>query len=896
MSRAGSLFDSRNGRRREEQRRSSRDDRGGHGRSLTPRSSHDSYGSHQQQQPRQQRHDHNRDYAGTPQASVSTLDVDPVADRQRERKARRRQERLEKKQSRILKHERWVQRCQQTRQEARERRAAEPYERERKRQRAGRAATSRDAKDIKRHKVDAASKDKGAMCVPGTDSVLVKRKKSLAGLKADAAKSSAGSRAVAGAEPATASVVAAAFPASSPADTTAVPPQVTEKVRRFVNKLTTANVVDLTKDLSDYMLTPGVSRASVVKGLAQQIERLCRLEAGPLSTTGTLPFAGLLRGMQLLHGSQVGSELVERVSLSLKAQLAAAEEAAAGNTLMVLAQLYLLYGVDVVFIMSLLRTLLRQGTRLMEQGEGDSAKASTSSSSPNAGSVVAVQAVCACACGLALMRACGEKLLKESPAELEASLQVARRASAEMRNITGTARFAALVEVMSDIASGRTCRARRTTTEVAAPVEAMLEDLCSLLPGQEKATATQRRTMKRLVLTTNIMSGLTWLQVTSSAKPPRWYMPGVMMDDALSYDAEGDYSAAASATTPSGRISGIKEDGRSCLPPTSHRLSTGDDESEPVDEVDEVELKRERVARMRTEEKALNGQRLHTEHKRDIFKCIASATDDLECFTMLMYRDPRYTRFHDVCAVLLQCSCQERRYNPYYVQVLMRFCSAKSACVKTLQFAIWDRFKAIRIEGADVIGYFNFSCCIADLMEHNVYNLGLLRGLDLENTNKTIGLFTRILLLRLIFQLSASRLTQLFFGGDGRSAHDLQVDTSALRQLLIKFMSLYFVDENVSKRWLPNFFDVVAAGTSFDGSAAAEPQAALAANADGDAAKALIARSTAVCRSSALPANASAPSHVALSTPNSFSSTDVMLEQFMKRVQVVYKALKQGIS
>lgn len=813
-------------------------------------------------------------------ASGTSLDADAVVDRQRDRKERRKRERLEKKQSRIAMHEQLAEQRRQARQQARERKAAAQAEAQRKRERAERAASKsqRSAKKKQRLETEGAN-DAGTTLRTSTSTSngdeqaapavykfksLSKKGKRHANAPEEEEEKEEGMASAAEVKP------GSSLPLPSSSDSTVVPAEVTEKVRRLVNKLTMTNVVDLTKDLSELMATVGVSRAAVMKGLAQQIERLCRLETGPMNTTGTLPFAGLLRGLQLLHGNPVGAELIELVCLSLRQQLAAGEEAAAGNTLMVLAQLYLLCGVDVVFVMSLLRMLLQQGAWIL----GGAAIAGTSTAD------MATQAVCAAACGLALMRACGEKLLKESPSELEAALQAARQASAQMRSITGTARFSALVDVMGDIAAGRTRKARRTATEDAAPVEAMLEDLCSLLPGQAKATATQRRTVKRLVLSTSTLTGLTWEQVTAPEKPPRWYVSGVMTTTGVS---DASLTAAASKHSPPysrGDENSDDESGDDDSDGGSDASSSSEDEDEEEEEeaVDEYELKRERIARMRTEEKAISGQRLNTEHKREIFKCIASATDDLECFTMLMYRDPSYTRFHDVCAVLLQCLYQEKTYNPYYVQVLLRFCSAKPACVKTLQFAIWDRFKTIRIENTDIVGYFNFACCLADLIQSGVYHLGVLRGLDLENTNKTIGLFARVLLLRLIFQLSAGRLTQLFFGGDGRSAHDLQVDTSALRRLLVKFMGLYFVDENSSKRWLPSFYDVVAAGTAFDTTqrrtAGSSPRDGATEEEDGAEAR-------------LLKGNAARPTS---------TSPDALLTQFMKRVQVAYKALKQGIS
>lgn len=836
-------------------------------------------------------------------ATGVSLAADDVVDRQRDRKDRRKRERQQKKQARIDMHAQLTEERRHARQQAQERKAVAQAEAQRKRQRAERSASKTERTAKKRLKAEEAEEAKKRTKTTAAAAAAVEPKKKAAGATSASVyefKSLGKTKRTAGKLDTVANDKDNGLPSSLaltsssalpdtpslPADTTVVPAEVTEKVRRLVNKLTMTNVVDLTNDLSAYMSGAGVSRASVMKGLAQQIERLCRLETGPMNTTGTLPFAGLVRGMQLLHGNQVGAELVERISFSLEGQLAAGEEAAAGNTLMVLAQLYLLYGVDVVFVVSLLRMLLQQGRRIVEVKD-DAAAASA----------VATQAVCAASCGLALMRACGEKLLKESPSELERALQEARAASAQMRSVTGTARFSALVEVMSDIAAGRTRTSRRTASEAAAPLEAMLEDLCSLLPGQAKASASQRRTMKRLVLSTNILAGLTWAQVTAVEKPPRWYVPGVMSTSAAP-TTTGMEDVSASRKTQRGAAAAAasrdSDNGNAGVRPPAASESESEGEEEVVDE---AELKRERIARMRTEEKAISGQRLNTEHKREIFKCIASATDDLECFTMLMYRDPGYTRFHDVCSVLLQCVCQERTYNPYYVQVLMRFCSAKPACVKTLQFAVWDRFKAVRIEPTDIVGYFNLSCCLADLMQNGVYNLGILRGLDLENTNKTIGLFTRVLLLRLIFQLPAGRLTQLFFGGDGRSAHDLQVDTSSLRQLLVKFMGLYFVDENASKRWLPNFYDVVAVGTAFDATQQQQQHLHGTPGASADAEARLLQRN-ADRPTSSLSAMAAVPaaSRAALAAAQQASSPEALLGQFMKRVNVVYKALKQGIS
>lgn len=154
-------------------------------------------------------------------------------------------------------------------------------------------------------------------------------------------------------------------------------------------------------------------------------------------------------------------------------------------------------------------------------------------------------------------------------------------------------------------------------------------------------------------------------------------------------------------------------------------------------------------------------------------------------------------------------------YNVFYANVLSRFLSIKPTFSKIFQFALWDKFKSIRLDGVDVAGYLNLACLITAFTERGTFTLSVLRGLDLNEVNKTIGLFTRITLLRMIMSLSSSRLTSIFFGGDGLHAHDVQIDTTDFRHCLTTFVNHYFIDESVASRWLPLFYDIVATGTMF---------------------------------------------------------------------------------
>lgn len=604
-----------------------------------------------------------------------------------------------------------------------------------------------------------------------------------------------------------------------------IPASVSESTRRCVNKLTVSNVVALTQDITAMFGSGRCSRAVVLASLMEQIDCLCCVDAGPLTQAGTLPFAGLLRSFQLLHGQQVGAELVENLCFRLAAHLQAADENATGNTAMVLAQLYLLQGVDALLIASFLRFLLNKSGEL------------ATATGITVASTEAQLALAAASCGLTLLRACGEKLLKEAPGKMEESHQIAKRASAQFsaNQVSGRGRFQALVSVIGDIVSGHTRKARRSTTEQDAPIEAMFDHLCAILPGGKNDKI--KRTQQRVVQTSNTLSGFTWDQLVTVDKPPRWYVPGVMSASTQVHD--GRDKANHRSTDDGDDDTGSHAD--------------EDDFSDSSEELDAYAQKQSQIRRMRREETAVAGQRFNTEHKREIFKAVASAADDLECFNMLIHRDPTLSRLHDVCLVLVQCCYQEKTFNPYYAQILERFCSSKNSSKKTLQFAIWDRFKSIRIEGADVLGYLNLACMITYFVEQGTFTLSLLRGLDLDNTNRTIGLFTRILLLRFMMQLSPTKLTEVFFGGDGFHVHDLNTDTAGFRSCLRKYMDTYFMDEEQARRWIPAFYDVVAAGTPFEENRL---------NTQG----------------------------------SSVTRGDEKLKEFTARVRVAYKALKQGIS
>jgi len=248
----------------------------------------------------------------------------------------------------------------------------------------------------------------------------------------------------------------------------------------------------------------------------------------------------------------------------------------------------------------------------------------------------------------------------------------------------------------------------------------------------------------------------------------------------------------------------------------------GDEEDEEEDEEDlAAARKRRENKQLRTVDGAMSGQRLSTELRRRIFSAIASSHDDTDCFHRLMaLGGANATNLNDIAAVTIQCAMQDSVVNGFYARVLQRLVSGQKKFKTVLQFALWDRFKAFAHSPVDVCGYVNLAALVTFLFSENLFALPLLRGLDVDSgLGKNEALFLRILLLRVLLELDARRIADLFFGVDpskkGADAFGDHLTGSkakaAMRKALLKFLKLHFIDEEAAKAWMPALIDVVGA-------------------------------------------------------------------------------------
>jgi hypothetical protein len=240
--------------------------------------------------------------------------------------------------------------------------------------------------------------------------------------------------------------------------------------------------------------------------------------------------------------------------------------------------------------------------------------------------------------------------------------------------------------------------------------------------------------------------------------------------------------------------------------------------------VSSEEERRDEIKRTREFDRAAGGQRFATERQRQVFTLFSKALDDTDAFQRLfaLLHGNNEGVGNDIAAVAVQCCSREETYNPFYGLVLRRLLSTrKHRFHVVLQFALWDVLKKIRIaDTPDLPAYVNLACLISFLIREGHFSIAVFRGLDLDlGFSGCLSLFTRILFLRMMLDLSLQQLAEFFFGqkrgkdDDADAFGGASLLTKEVRVALQKFFATYFVDDVAAGRWMPALLDVVAGNT-----------------------------------------------------------------------------------
>ncbi|KAI8351227.1 hypothetical protein EDC96DRAFT_518954, partial [Choanephora cucurbitarum] len=83
-------------------------------------------------------------------------------------------------------------------------------------------------------------------------------------------------------------------------------------------------------------------------------------------------------------------------------------------------------------------------------------------------------------------------------------------------------------------------------------------------------------------------------------------------------------------------------------------------------------------------------QGMNTDIRRTIFVTIMSAEDYLDAFEKLMKLGLSEVQQREICRVMLQCTGNEKSFNPYYMLVSKRLCEVDHSFKVTFQYCLWD--------------------------------------------------------------------------------------------------------------------------------------------------------------------------------------------------------------
>ncbi|KAI6170508.1 Nucleolar MIF4G domain-containing protein 1 [Aphelenchoides bicaudatus] len=172
---------------------------------------------------------------------------------------------------------------------------------------------------------------------------------------------------------------------------------------------------------------------------------------------------------------------------------------------------------------------------------------------------------------------------------------------------------------------------------------------------------------------------------------------------------------------------------------------------------------------------------MSTELRREIFCTIMSATSINDAFETLLKLGKGDHQGRELIYILVVCSLHEREYNPFYANLIERFCEYKRNFQLTAQYAIWDRLK--QVDALKKHQRRNLAILIADLIWLDALQLTVLKVINFGMLDEATTLLLKHTMFRLLVKTNEKSLSQLF----GRVTRD-----SSKNELLTHGLQLFF--------------------------------------------------------------------------------------------------------
>ncbi|KAI8578062.1 hypothetical protein K450DRAFT_248840 [Umbelopsis ramanniana AG] len=179
-------------------------------------------------------------------------------------------------------------------------------------------------------------------------------------------------------------------------------------------------------------------------------------------------------------------------------------------------------------------------------------------------------------------------------------------------------------------------------------------------------------------------------------------------------------------------------------------------------------------------------QGMNTDIRRSIFIVLMSSEDYVDAYERLMKLTLTEVQQREIARVLLQCSGNEKHYNPYYALVANRLCGHDHSFKVTLQYCLWDFLRECgepdvgglersrnveaspsETEKISLRRIVNTAKFYAFLVSENALTLSILKSINFSTVGQSARLFLQLFLSNLIIN------SQSQGGADRRDAQSL---------------------------------------------------------------------------------------------------------------------------
>ncbi|XP_065917507.1 nucleolar MIF4G domain-containing protein 1-like isoform X2 [Dysidea avara] len=137
-------------------------------------------------------------------------------------------------------------------------------------------------------------------------------------------------------------------------------------------------------------------------------------------------------------------------------------------------------------------------------------------------------------------------------------------------------------------------------------------------------------------------------------------------------------------------------------------------------------------------------QRMNTDVRKSVFCIIMSSEDYIDAFEKLLKLGLKDTQQRELVHVTLHCCLQEKSYNPYYAFLGQRLCEYNRSHQVTFQYAVWDKFKELQSLSSTCLENLWRFC--SHLIANKAFSLSILRVVQFTQLDVTeIRFFTKLL-------------------------------------------------------------------------------------------------------------------------------------------------------